>query len=42
MLKNLKDAIFDMDGTLIDSLMLWDIMWETFGEKFLNKKGEQR
>ena len=35
----IQAAIFDMDGTLIDSLMLWDIMWETFGEKFLNKKG---
>lgn len=38
MLNNIKGAIFDMDGTLIDSLMLWDIIWEKFGEKFLNKK----
>lgn len=35
MLKNIKGAIFDMDGTLIDSLMLWDIVWDKFGEKYL-------
>lgn len=34
----LKAAIFDMDGTLIDSLMLWDILWSAFGEKYLNNK----
>ena len=27
-----------MDGTLIDSLMLWDILWETIGEKYFNNK----
>ena len=27
-------AIFDMDGTLVDSLMLWDILWEEFGAKY--------
>lgn len=27
-----------MDGTLIDSLMLWDVIWSTFGEKYLNDK----
>lgn len=29
-------AIFDMDGTLVDSLMLWDILWKEFGTRYLN------
>jgi len=24
-----------MDGTLVDSLMLWDVLWAHFGEKYL-------
>lgn len=36
MLKNIKGAVFDMDGTLVDSLMLWDIIWKKFGVKFLS------
>jgi len=39
MLKNIKGAIFDMDGTLIDSLMIWDVIWERLGIKFLNRVG---
>jgi len=34
MINQIKGAIFDMDGTLIDSLMLWDIIWEAFGKKY--------
>lgn len=29
-------AIFDMDGTLVDSLGFWDYLWQALGEKFLN------
>ena len=36
MLKNIKGAIFDMDGTLIDSLILWDVIWTKFGKKYLD------
>ena len=34
MLNNIKGAIFDMDGTLVDSLMVWDILWKKFGNHF--------
>lgn len=34
----IKAAIFDMDGTLFDSLMLWDVLWSTFGQRYLNDK----
>lgn len=37
MIENIKGAIFDMDGTLIDSLMIWDVIWKKFGEKFTEK-----
>lgn len=33
-LDEVKGAIFDMDGTLIDSLCLWDRMWAAFGVRY--------
>lgn len=35
MFGNIKGAIFDMDGTLIDSLIVWDVIWDEFGKRFL-------
>ena len=32
---NIKGAIFDMDGTLVDSLMVWDVLWRRLGKKYL-------
>lgn len=33
---NIKGAIFDMDGTLVDSLGFWDDFWAYAGDKYLN------
>ena len=30
----ISGAIFDMDGTLINSLIVWDMIWEEFGHRF--------
>ena len=32
---NITGAIFDMDGTLVDSLMCWDVLWCRIGRKYL-------
>lgn len=36
---NITGAIFDMDGTLINSLIVWDMLWEDMGVRYLGKKG---
>ena len=37
---NITGAIFDMDGTLIDSLGVWDdVLWRKFGERYLGDCG---
>ena len=32
----IKAAIFDMDGTLINSLIFWDMLWEKLGRTYQN------
>ena len=38
-LDRISAAVFDMDGTLIDSLIVWDVIWEELGVKYLSKCG---
>jgi len=37
-MNKIKGAIFDMDGTLVESLMVWDVLWNKFGEKYCDSK----
>ena len=38
MINEIKGAVFDMDGTLVDSLMIWDVLWEELGKRFMGKR----
>lgn len=35
----IKGAIFDMDGTLVNSMILWDVLWEDLGRHYMNIEG---
>lgn len=35
---NFKSIVFDMDGTLVDSLMVWEVLWKEFGRCYLGGK----
>lgn len=36
-IKKIEGAIFDMDGTLVNSLTFWDYFWGSLGKEYLGK-----
>ena len=34
--RKISGAIFDMDGTLVDTLVIWDIFWQAVGDKYFD------
>lgn len=34
MMDKIKGAVFDMDGTLVDSLFLWNVLWDRFAQRY--------
>ena len=35
---NIKGAIFDMDGTIVNSMIFWDVLWELIGKAYCDGK----
>ena len=34
--RKIRGAIFDMDGTLVDSLVIWDFFWQAIGDRYFD------